>query len=147
MKKQFVTYSIALALKEIKFDEPCILVYSDKKELHTITYSESHVLLPFVLNSKLPDKIIAAPLWQQVIGWFREKHKLNIYIIPNGVFDESKCVFRIDSKDRMLVLDKLNNVYSFVSDWMNDYEEAREAAIIEAIEIIKNKDSTKIKKD
>lgn len=139
MIKQYVPYKIAFALKELGFNEECFGWYY----LNNPDYIEYE-------RCKLKDCTdihISAPLWQQVIDWFREKYKLSIYIIPNGVFDESKHVFRIDSKDRMLILDKLNNVYSFISDWIDNYEESRESSILKAIEIVKDKNSTKIKKD
>ena len=137
MKEQFVTYEIALKLKELGFNEPCILVYSDKKQLHTIMYSESHLLLPFVLNSKLPDKIISAPLWQQVIDWFLKKKHLYIDItfkevkgpkiegINSVYFDiEIYSIFGGDAWKK----------YRF-SEISDDYYYAREQAILKTIEL------------
>ena len=77
MKNEFIPYEQAAALKKLGFNEPCLLVYGNKK-LHAITLTESSILLPFVINKRLPDRIVAAPLYQQAFRWFREKHEMVI---------------------------------------------------------------------
>jgi len=61
MNKEFVPYEQALELKELGFDEPCIMTYLNgelDKELFLFNHS------------------ILAPLYQQAFRWFREKHNL-----------------------------------------------------------------------
>ncbi len=70
MEKEFVPYKLALELKELGFDEPCLDFYDDNQELF--------------YNSENKDKIhigdnVKAPLYQQAFRWFREKYN----IIPN----------------------------------------------------------------
>jgi len=77
MKEQFVTYEIALAIKELGFDEISRFgtetsLY-DNKGLH-IFYSNYGMYY-----SGLDKGYIYAPLWQQVIDWFYVKHKFIIY--------------------------------------------------------------------
>ena len=69
MKKEFVTYEIALNLRELGFDKPCLATYH--KDLHTI--------IPIFAKFTNQKHILKAPLWQQVIDWFREKHNILIY--------------------------------------------------------------------
>ena len=131
MKKEFVTYEIALSLKELGFSEPCLGFFDkelflfclvDQKsdcEINTITYKNG-------LNNIIADinyeTIIIVPLWQQVIDWFREKHKIrvcnlvNIYIEATFIIYHSTDVEVIDG---------------------NDFYKTREQAILKAIELCK----------
>lgn len=71
MDKQFVTYELAVGLRDIGFDERCFgfywmdtrgLVYDNAIGMHHGVH-------------------IQAPLWQQVIEWFKVNH--DIHIQPN----------------------------------------------------------------
>ena len=98
MKEQFVTYEIALKLKELGFNEPCLASYYTDDERNYAkdgTYdcrqkiSSSIDFDPFkeefdnfYINSN-ETYYVSAPLWQQVIDWFREKQDLYIVITVN----------------------------------------------------------------
>ena len=75
MEKEFVPYELAVKLKEKGFDIDCIGFYGDDGKL----YFDSPV-------SNFEDGInplyCSAPLYQQVIEWFRKKHLLYILIEP-----------------------------------------------------------------
>ena len=71
MEKQFVTYEIALKLKELGFDEECCAIYR-KDRLYPI--------LGFEKINSTKQSVITAPLWQQVFDWLFSK--LNFYC-PN----------------------------------------------------------------
>ena len=68
MKEEFVTYNQALALKELGFDEDCLMYIDDEEDL---------------INDDTAEWIgaIKAPLKQQVFRWFREKYDLNYVIV------------------------------------------------------------------
>jgi hypothetical protein len=71
MKHLFVPYWLALLLKEKGFDEPCLgFYYEDNFELwkrKDICGNSDPVF----------DQVsCSAPLYQQVIDWLREKHKI-----------------------------------------------------------------------
>lgn len=69
MKKEFVTYEQAKALKELGFDNPCLAFYNRSKEL--------------VYNLGTP---LSAPLKQQVFRWFRDKYGAHVHptlVMPN----------------------------------------------------------------
>lgn len=77
MHKLFVPYGIALELQKHGFDGPCFLVYREKK------LAEAIDARPFPLavlkNSELgEDGTVAVPLFQQVVDWLRETHKILI---------------------------------------------------------------------
>lgn len=80
MKNQFVPYEIAFVLKEKGFDEPCLALYDSHKTLllgNKPEYLISNEKANYIFgNDKVT--VILAPLWQQVIEWFRAKHDIHI---------------------------------------------------------------------
>ena len=70
MKDQFVTYEIALALKELGFDEECFGYYKiDEQELIDEKWGQHPNKSSWTIN---------APLWQQVIDFIWEKYHILI---------------------------------------------------------------------
>ena len=116
MKKQFVTYEIALKLKELDFDEPCIAYYAGETLLSefVLDYSRSAIY-----TQADNDYEISSPLWQQAIEWFWINYK--ILIVP------------------YLVPDKTETIMWLVKSKVEDYYNNREQAILKAIEICKHK--------
>ena len=94
IKDLFVPYEIALQLKEKGFDEPCFGIFLNEysnnpgylysREERNICNEEideeGNIIGVFVTysNSKIFEQYTTAPLYQQVIDWFREIHKLDI---------------------------------------------------------------------
>jgi hypothetical protein len=89
MEKEFVSYEIALALKELGFDEPCFGFYKLKHSnvyYNTIVQTQIHKFRnnsDLNLYSDLKEKI-AAPLKQQVFNWLYEKLNIKNGIMPLG---------------------------------------------------------------
>jgi len=77
MKKEFIPYEQALALKELGFDEPCISCYDKLNML--ATYSEN---LFEPKNYNTSGYCVSAPLYQQVFRWFREKYNIHYAMKP-----------------------------------------------------------------
>lgn len=72
MEKEFVTYEIALALKELGFDEPCFGWYNyDTLWL----FGEDNLLDCYAGEEKRP----LAPTYSQSFRFFREKYKLDSF--------------------------------------------------------------------
>ena len=121
MKEQFVTYVIAKKLKELGFDEECLGSYFEWPIPDRGTFELS-------LRGTVP-----APLWQQVIDWFREEYNLHIGITVNqfgygfmfSIIDliKYKCIHDLEGGP--------NEKYS--------YNKAREQAILKAIELCQKK--------
>jgi len=147
MNNQFVTYEIALKLKELGFKEPCFKAYF-KYTLSSSDCTLIQLLSPLVeiygenylFNNNddiFIDKSISgdgdgakctAPLWQQVIDYFREKHNLIIYV---STYQKNKHLFGVFTYgDKEL---------TELSEWISSYEEARKSGIWKAIELINNK--------
>jgi len=69
MKKLFITYEQALALKELGFDEPCLGYYNSiSKEFYN---EESYGNFEGAYKYR-----ITAPLYHQAFTWFRDKYSL-----------------------------------------------------------------------
>ena len=80
MEKEFVPYELALALKQLGFDEPCIKGYTEEyKKL--ISFANTHTNSS--VKNTLPTKPFTAPLYQQAFRWFRQKSNLRVQY---GVF-------------------------------------------------------------
>lgn len=81
MKHLFVPYNLALQLKEKGFNENCFTWYLNKKleedstKFFFFTHSyRSHKGEIF----GVAQEFVSAPLYQQAIDWFREKHEILI---------------------------------------------------------------------
>jgi hypothetical protein len=124
MKKQFVTYAIALKLKKLRFNEKCLGGYNGQTLVHEIYFSCKNSDEWYKANY-----MATAPLWQQVFDWLREKH--NIVITPDVSVLTKNAYFHIQT----------DNGLGF---WSNDqshplnYYAARALAVTNALKLIKN---------
>ena len=134
MEKQFVTYEIALKLKELGFDEKCFGLFKNEKFYRDFE----------VFQWQNFSDCIKAPLWQQVISWLKNECKLEIEVFKWV----AKCYHNEELATPHYLFD-IDKAFEHTNDWIyqsiNDdlkyhtYEEAREQAILKAIELIKNK--------
>lgn len=124
MNKQFVNYKIALALKELGFEEECLGKFVNNSGMvHTLHYGTSG-------SNVQSESITLAPLYQQVIDWFREKHNICIEILS---FDTETILY--DPIVRQLINGEWSDEYPEY-DSQDNYYTARELAIQKAIEIL-----------
>jgi hypothetical protein len=124
MNKEFVSYEIALKLKELGFKEQCFSFYDIEKKLYA---SEGYYKIGYnVLNEE-----VIAPLYQQVFTYFREKYDIDISI--NTIY--SKYNENIGKKYRVVIDNK--TVFTNVG-FYDTYEEAQKNCILDLISIIKN---------
>ena len=152
MEKQFVTYEIALKLKELGFDEECLCTYSngelsrnpsnriDAKPIQKNPYTWK--------NSKVHNSIVCAPLWQQVIDWFIDKYDIHISLEPvykPQQFQNLMYCYAISTKENFYggMDDNLDN-WIGLNDGGNMFHiensryKAHEQAILKAIELCKS---------
>ena len=84
MEKEFVPHEIALKLKELRFDAPCLGFYFGK-DREVYLSNDEHVMAPF--NPDLDSKVMfRAPTFSQAFRWFREKYDLHIQIRKEDYF-------------------------------------------------------------
>ena len=122
MKEQFVTYEIALKLKELGFDEKCFGYYSEQ-------HDKTKLLCLYQEEDYFDEIRLEAPLWQQVIDWLREKY--NLYISIEANFSKKRWYFVVGNLWEY-------NSGSFFDDFKTHYE-AKEQAILKAIELCQKK--------
>jgi len=119
MKEQFATLDISIKLKNLGFDEECFMVFDDLGYIQ-----EEHVMLGLALS------YTKAPLWQQVFDWFRNK-KVLIEVSAIDSWDYwSATVYMEDCMSPFFVAFQDNEYEA------KTYEEAREYAILKAIDLI-----------
>jgi len=132
MEDQFVNFDIALALKELGFDEPCMMCFIDEQykyqhDLHFSSDMGSGALdrYTFKKNSDFSYST-SAPLWQQVIDWLRDKKNMLLFVKMD---DNSKYFCEIQS---------VTGRSQFHSPhWSEfDYFQARKRGIEEAIKLL-----------
>lgn len=131
MKKEFVTYTQALVLKELGFDpflrENCLAYFNTSNSNNDLETKDW-----WCLPKNDFQYALSAPLKQQIFRWCRDEHGLNHCIDLN---------FRINSykveiwKDRECLLDK---------SCILTYEEAESTCIDKLIEIISINNNLKI---
>jgi len=134
MKEQFVPYELAIKLKEKGFDESCFGLYNIYE-----TYGQhgiiniSDLLLINVNKGFKGENAIIAPLYQQVIDWFRKKYNIIIEVqFLGGLTKETaQYIFTVWVGEEY----GIENDDS-TQDWSNNYEEVRQKAIEHALTLI-----------
>ena len=126
MEKEFVSYKIALKLKELGFDEPCFTYYYElTSNLRTHIGVDIGNAWTYSENKKLGFTL--APLYQQVFRWFREKYRLE------------GAIYRLNFKWASQVFNIETSTYCFKHELFEKYEEAEIHSLQKMIEIIENK--------
>ena len=136
MESEFIPYKIALELKELGFDEPCLMNHYGNERLHV-----GRLYLPSsfgkgrnseMYEDSLRDGDITAILYQQVFRWFREKH--NLIGTPNhyGGLKHPKmtCNYKISGSTK--------TGQPIFGQVYETYEEAELECLEKLIEIVKN---------
>ena len=119
MKNEFVPYDIALAMKELGFDERCLGYYYNYKGDWRLEYEDASDYGEY-------DEIVNAPLYQQAFRWFREKYDLKGYPVYRSLLDDSEQWW-----DWLIIGEEITYKK------YNTYEEAQDACLRKLIEIIK----------
>jgi len=73
MKHLFAPYNLSLLAKEKWFNEPCLRYYNVGHN------KDAPIRLSMFKNEQMGS--VSAPLYQQLVDWFREKHQYNIVVI------------------------------------------------------------------
>jgi len=129
MRKLFVTDEIALKLQELGFDEDCIVGMSSLGIMnHKIASGNNGC---FVSWMKKYDTDLPLPLWQQVIDWLRETRGVHIFIFRT--YADANCAFfgyQVDDMHNNKRIERMNYGLTYI--------QAREQAVLKAIEIAKS---------
>jgi len=87
MKNLFISYELAVKLRKKEFSEPCFGYYNAEMRisspgvlgLQSGLKNYNDTLFVRAWRNGPPEDIISAPLYQQVIDWFRETHDIDIW--------------------------------------------------------------------
>ena len=119
MENEFIPYPLALRLKAIGFDEPC-LAYFDAEKLFKFPGTT-------MCNRNFLDLLtVTTPLYQQAFRWFREKYDLGHMI--NGIGHES------------FIMNIAGVLHIFNAFAFKTYEEAELACLEKLIELVEQKE-------
>lgn len=134
MTKEFVSYTQALALKELGFDEDCLARYEGKitNIFKPLVLEFTFANLPRVENKvnypDYPYKDVEAPTYSQAFRFFREKHNLVFNFISYNIVKPGEYHWSITWNDE-----------AKASGIVKTYEEAEQACLDKLIEIVNNK--------
>jgi len=133
IEELFIPYEIALQLKEKGFNEPCLAYYNVSNILvngYRIVYIEHESSNPCKNNPNSID--VTVPLYQQVIDWFREKHRYHIDI----TFRESKSnkIEGINSVYYDIEIYHMNGGDAYKTLKISEYSDHYYVCLIKAIE-------------
>lgn len=126
MKHLFIPYELAVIAKEKGFNEPCLTFYCNGK-----LYEEEDTFEEWFACTNEDtfgeSKNCTAPLYQQIVDWFRENHNIYLHIAD---VEQNQWMYYIKSLDK-----SRNMIYS-----MNNYKtyyESLNKAIKEAFNLLK----------
>jgi hypothetical protein len=126
MQKEFVQYELALRMKQLGFDEPCLNFYHVVGGFYTsCVYIESQEDIKELCDN---GKQVLAPLFQQAFRWFREKYDLH-HVIHH--FTHKKGT----DEAYLAEVGKADDIFSYCKT----YEEAELACLEKLIEIVEEK--------
>jgi hypothetical protein len=132
MKNLFIPYELALEAKELGFNEFCIGEYTKHAQTNAIDlrYPKHEGL-----QGDWPlENEVDAPLYQQIIDWLREKHKIETVILSDTEYNNSfeYCLYKLHSKN------KITGNINYTT-----YYEALNKAIEEALKLIERNSLSK----
>ena len=129
MRKEFIPYEQALALKELGFDEPCLGIHYNEGLNPSLIVSSQYGEHGATANGG-----ILAPLYQQAFKWFRDNHNLHSCItLP---INKKDYAFEINNLSEEI---KEGFLCEMQSGIIYTYEEAELACLVKLIEIVKEK--------
>jgi len=126
---EFVPHAESLLLKEIRFNAPCMTVYSEEGH-------KSPLRQFFVHNSNVPS-YATGPTYRQAFKWFRDKYKIIVVIDfynDGEEFEDTKFMFKICDYVDFKTHDTFLSNTSYKT-----YEETELACLKKLIEIVKDK--------
>ena len=143
MEEQLISLETAKLAKEKRFNGKCTKVYVEEYTSYNVVKGyETHknCLFPFCLHSisnedtssiEESDKVVAtAPTQSLLQKWLREVHKIDVYSTW-GTYLEKTVWYFYNSKI------SIGATFSSKKHW-NTYEEALEAGLFKALNLIKN---------
>ena len=124
MNKEFIPYELAVKLKALGFDEPCLFAFDNCSTPMRCTDLRTNEQKFDGVNYN-SSTYTSQPTFQQAFRWFREKYELY-----------STIMFRVSMEDNNEYWDWLIKGEEVVYRHFKTYEEAELACLIKLIEIV-----------
>ena len=86
MEKEFISYDLALKLKELGLDEECFGYYNNNRL--GVYQNEDY----YLSSDSPPDNIIKAPLWQQAFDWLFNTFSYICTITNNMTYEQKENI-------------------------------------------------------
>ena len=137
MEKEFIPYTLALELKSLGFDEPCLAYWFNETPTNPQGQCIVYYKKPWD-NEKIVKGVIreycSAPTFSQAFRWFREKYGLHSYIEPVLV---EKAISPIKYDYVILEVSHQDDL-EYNNLPYHTYEEAELACLEKLIQIVKD---------
>ena len=139
MKKEFIPYAEALALKELGFDEECFGRYYYKKSYPMLNpqSEETELVFEFGQYLKQTEITILVPTFSQAFRFFREKYGLFAEITLWGDGLGYISMIKEIKQEEFIEVYKKDIVDTGLPIW--EYEESETACLKKLIGIVKEK--------
>lgn len=126
MKEHYTTYSQAVKLKELGFDEPCEFYYNPHQEIRR---TKTNLLSPQITNNRFLEEIAkgmaTAPRLDQAQAWLREVKE--IHVEPH---------FQYGTIFKVVIQSETKYLYKTLDKGYDTYELALSAGIDAALELL-----------
>jgi hypothetical protein len=141
MEKEFVPYELALRMKQLGFDTPCMGVYYGDED--DIQFSFDRRETQYYTQKGYKNGILA-PTWQSAFEWFRKEYDLYSWIqLHNGYINDT---FYPELPITFSIMDRKTGNKYYERDIPHNYlyktyEEAETACLEKLIEIVEESKS------
>ena len=134
MEKEFVPYKLAVKLKALGFDEPCLAFYYDKTKFLSLGENPKYLVDQRKASCIFGNEkhgVTLAPTFSQAFRWFREKYGL-WSTLSYDEDDSGKMLWGINAFEYGI------GPLFFLEEY-DTYEEAELACLDRLIDVITNK--------
>lgn len=130
MNNLFIPYELNILARKFGFNEKCFGYYDNNKQFYSIRNNN------YAINSNLDKYLVSAILYQQIIDWLRDVHKISVNVLCfKWIDDQEELHYWGELKN--LALDKVaSDIHLWEGDDYNTYYEALNKAIEKAFKLI-----------
>lgn len=166
MENEIVTQNIALRMKALGFDEPCLAYWAQQKgnkahlSFNLPKHPKSNSTFKWLETRPMGEGLFigindgggcAAPTWQAALEWFRDKHRLHgepIWDIKHKIYwffsitkigDVDFVNGRHNYEAPLMEDQDFNEGFPVVLKWVDNFQEAQKNCLEKLCEIIENR--------
>jgi hypothetical protein len=141
MNNLFVPYDMAKQLNELGFDKPCLFNYNSSKQLiNKIVITKNGN----TISSTCYENSIKAPIYQEALNWFQEKHKFffNIFFDIISKKYHNHVYLKLNQKFNTLInpatSSKYYHLFENLDNESDTYHEAQQKCLQYMITLLQN---------